>query len=147
MFLQWRLKFLIKLSYLIFVSYVHSRFKTKALITKKHKAINYESIKSIKKEEKLDKYSIITVPNQNIYLGEKNTVRSLYVFAWCVCQNHLSFYIWTPTELLYKQQSMFWIYGSFGIVTIVFCSSFCMLYNLLFYSCRPCDPTLFFSSF
>ena len=32
---------MIKLSYLIFLSYVHSRLKFKALITKKHKAIGF----------------------------------------------------------------------------------------------------------
>ena len=41
LFMQWRLKFLIKLSYLIFLSSVHSRFKFKALITKKHEAIGF----------------------------------------------------------------------------------------------------------
>ena len=38
-FLHWRLKFLIKLSYQIFLSSVHSIFKFKASITKNHKAI------------------------------------------------------------------------------------------------------------
>ena len=38
-FFHWRLKILIKLSYLIFLSSVHSRFKFKSLINKKHKAI------------------------------------------------------------------------------------------------------------
>ena len=41
LFLQWRLKLLIKLSYLAFLSSFHSRFKFKALITNKHKAIGF----------------------------------------------------------------------------------------------------------
>ena len=41
LFLHWRLIFLIKLSYLILLSSVHSRFKFKALITKKHKSIRF----------------------------------------------------------------------------------------------------------
>ena len=41
LFLHWRLKFLIKLSYLTFLSSVHSRFKFKELTTKKHKAIRF----------------------------------------------------------------------------------------------------------
>ena len=39
--LQWRLELLIKLSYLIFLSSIHSIFKFKALITKKYKAIGF----------------------------------------------------------------------------------------------------------
>ena len=30
----------------------------------------------------------------------KKTLRSLYVFGWCLCQKDLSFYIWKLTELL-----------------------------------------------
>ena len=41
LFLHWSLKFLIKLSYLIFLSSVHSRFKYRALIAKKHKSIGF----------------------------------------------------------------------------------------------------------
>ena len=41
LFLHWRLKLLIQLSYLILLSSVHSRYKFKALITKKHKAIAF----------------------------------------------------------------------------------------------------------
>ena len=44
LFLHWRLKFLIKLSYLILLSSVHSRFKFKTLITKKHKAIGFSKL-------------------------------------------------------------------------------------------------------
>ena len=40
-FLHWRMKFLIKLSYLIFFSSDYSRFKFKALITKKHKVMGF----------------------------------------------------------------------------------------------------------
>ena len=78
-------------------------------------------------------------------LGEKNTVRSLYVFEWCLCRNYLSFYIWTPIELLYKHWSMFWIFGDFDIVTIIFCHSVCLLYHVWLCSCQPCDLTLLFS--
>ena len=39
--LHWRLKFLITLSYHIFLSSVNSRFKFKALIAKKHKATGF----------------------------------------------------------------------------------------------------------
>ena len=41
LFLHWRLKFLIKLSYLVFLSSVHSRFKFKASITNKHNSIGF----------------------------------------------------------------------------------------------------------
>ena len=44
LFLHWRLKFLIKLSYLIFLSFVHSRFKFKALITKKQKYTGFSKL-------------------------------------------------------------------------------------------------------
>ena len=77
-------------------------------------------------------------------LGEKETVMYLYVFGWCICQNCFLFYIWTLTELLYKHQSMFWIYGSFDIVTIIFCHSYCIFYPVLLYSYHPCDLTLIF---
>ena len=40
-FLHWRLKLLIKLSYLVFLSSAHSIFKFKALITKNHKAVGF----------------------------------------------------------------------------------------------------------
>ena len=40
-FLHWRLKLCIKLSYMIFLSSVHSRFKFKVLATKIHKAIGF----------------------------------------------------------------------------------------------------------
>ena len=46
LFLHLRLKFLIKLSYLIFLTYVNSRFKFKALITEKHKAIIFSKLSS-----------------------------------------------------------------------------------------------------
>ena len=68
------------------------------------------------------------------------------MFGWCLCQYYLSFYIWTTTELLYEYRSMFWIYGSFDIVTMIFCHSFCMLYHVWLCSCHPCDLTLLFSS-
>ena len=42
-FIHWRLKLLIKLSYMIFLSSVHSILKFKALITKKHKAIGFSN--------------------------------------------------------------------------------------------------------
>ena len=59
----------------------------------------------------------------------------------------LSSYIWTLTKILYKQQIMFWIFGCFDIVTIIFLHEFCMLYNVWLSSCHPCDLTilLFFS--
>ena len=41
---------------------------------------------------------------------------------------------------------MFWIYGSFDIVTFIFCHLFCMLYHVWVCSCHPCDITLLFSS-
>ena len=44
LFLHWRLKFLIKLSYLILLSSIHSVLKFKPLITKKHKAIRFSKL-------------------------------------------------------------------------------------------------------
>ena len=105
----------------------------------------------------------------NLLRPKKNTVRSLYVLGWCLCQDtpygtiifttisfcaykdnyklwhFLSFYIWTPTEILYKHQSMFWNFGSFDIVTIILFHDFCMLYHVWLCSFHPCDLTLLFS--
>ena len=39
---------------------------------------------------------------------------------------------------------MFWIYGSFDIVTIIFCHSFRMLYHVWLCSYHPCNLTLLF---
>ena len=59
----------------------------------------------------------------------------------------LSFYIWTMTNPSYKHGSMFWIFGGFGIVTIIFFHAFCMSYHIWLCSCRPCDITLLFFFF
>ena len=76
------------------------------------------------------------------------TVRFHYVLGWCLCKDKphgtiilttisfcayndnyklwifLSFYIWTPTKLSYKHRSMFWTFGCFDIVTIIFFHEF-----------------------
>ena len=41
LFIQWRLKLLIKISYMIFLSSIHSILKLKAYATKKHKAVRF----------------------------------------------------------------------------------------------------------
>ena len=87
---------------------------------------------------------ILHVEHPRLAPPKKKTVMSRYVFGWCLCQNYLSFYIWTPTKLLYKQRSMFWIFSSFDIVTIIFCHAFQMLYHVWFCSCHPCKLTIIF---
>ena len=96
----------------------------------------------------------------------KKTIRSRYVLWWFLCQDKpygtiilttisfraykdnyklwifLSFYIWTLTKLLYNHRSMFWIFGCFDIVTILFFHVFRLLYHVWLCSCRPCDVTL-----
>ena len=67
----------------------------------------------------------------------------------CMClddvyEKNLSFYIWTLTKLLYKQGSMFWIFGGFDILKIIFCHEFHMLYHIWLCSVHPCDITLLF---
>ena len=57
------------------------------------------------------------------------------------------YHIWTPTKLLYKHQIMFWIFGSFDIVTMIFFHEFCMLYHVWLCSCHPCNLILFFFFF
>ena len=79
-----------------------------------------------------------------VYQTSRN--RSIYVFGWCLWQEYLSFYILTPTKLLYKLQRMSWIYGGFDIVTIIFCHALCMLYHVWLCSCHPCDLSLIFFS-
>ena len=41
---------------------------------------------------------------------------------------------------------MFWIYGSFEIVTVILCQSFLMLYHVWLWSCHPCNLSLLFYS-
>ena len=102
----------------------------------------------------------------NAHRPPKKNVGSQYVLVWCLCQdkpygaiilttisfcsynyNHklwifLSFYIWTPTKLLYKHWSMFLILGCFDIVTtILFCEKI-MLYHVWLCSYHPCDINL-----
>ena len=98
------------------------------------------------------------------------TVRSRFVFRLCLCQdkpygtiilttisfcaynnnyklwNSLPFNIWIATNLLYKHQSMFWIFCCFYIVTITSFCAFCMLYNVWLGSCHPFYRTLLFFS-
>ena len=80
-----------------------------------------------------------------VYQTSRN--RSIYVFGWCLWQEYLSFYILTPTKLLYKLQRMSWIYGGFDIVTIIFCHALCMLYHVWLCSCQPCNLSLLISFF
>ena len=88
-------------------------------------------------------------------------VMSLYALGWCICQDKpygtiilttisfraynenyqllwifISFYILTLTKLLSKHRSMFWNFGCFGIVKIIFFREFCMLYHLWLSSCH-----------
>ena len=98
--------------------------------------------------------------------SQKKTVRSRYVLGRCLCQDKpygtiiftmisfraynnnfkllsfLSFYIWTLTKLLYKHQSMFWIFGCFDIVIIISYRAFCVLHHIWLCSCHLCNLTL-----
>ena len=100
------------------------------------------------------------------YVFNGKTVSYRYMLGWCLCEDKtiwqhnfdnniilriqqklqvvefLSFYIWTPTKLLYKHQSMFLIFGCFDIVTIILFHEFVLLYNVWLSSCHPCDLTL-----
>ena len=100
----------------------------------------------------------------------KNTVRSQNMLGWCLFQDKpygtiilrtiyfcaykdnyklwsfLSIYIWTPTKILYKHRSMFWIFGYFDIVTIIFFREFSMLYNVWLCSCHPWNIAILFYS-
>ena len=77
-------------------------------------------------------------------LGEKELVMCLYLYGWCLCQNHLCFYIWTSIKLLYMHRRMFWFYESFDIFQIIFCHSFRMLYHVWLCSYQPCNLSLLF---
>ena len=94
------------------------------------------------------------------------TVISLYALVWCIYQDKpygaiifttisfrayndnyqlwsfILFYIWTLTKLLSKHQSMFWHFGCFDIVTIIFFHTFCMLYHVWLCSWHLCNITL-----
>ena len=82
LFIQWRLKFFIRIRNLIFVSSYHSIFKNQALTTKKHKAIIYTQSSLSNKKVNLTRYQLY-INWMKIYIS---MVRKIWLVP-CMCFN------------------------------------------------------------